>query len=73
MISDRTLAKMIEAMNKHLPVKRRTLSEMLNEDEPTIRAQDGNEYLIEKHEMSLFPSMWMSLTGRGLHYLLFLR
>jgi hypothetical protein len=51
MISDRTLAKMIEAMNKHLPVKRRTLSEMLNEDEPTIRAQDGNEYLIEKHEI----------------------
>ncbi|HID42382.1 MAG TPA: DUF61 family protein [Archaeoglobaceae archaeon] len=51
MISDRTLAKMIEAINKHMPAKSKTLSEMLKEDEPTIKAKDGNEYLIEKKEI----------------------
>jgi hypothetical protein len=51
MISDRTLAKMIEAINKHMPEKSKSLSEMLKEDEPTIKAKDGNEYIIEKREL----------------------
>jgi hypothetical protein len=51
MMSERVLAKMIEAMNKHMPQKSRTLAEMLKEDEPTIKARDGNEYLIEKKEV----------------------
>jgi len=51
MMSERALAKMIEAMNKHMPQKSRTLGEMLKEDEPTIRAKDGNEYIIEKKEI----------------------
>lgn len=51
MMSERVLAKMIEAMNKHIPKKSKSLKEMLNEDTPTIKAKDGNEYLIEKDEV----------------------
>ncbi len=50
-MSERILAKMVEAMNKHMPKKSKSLREMLNEDMPTIKAKDGNEYLIEKEEV----------------------
>ena len=50
-LSERALARMIEAINKHLPTRSRTLAEMLKEDMPTIKARDGNEYLIEKKEL----------------------
>jgi len=45
------LARMVEAVNKHLAKQSRMLAEMLKEDEPTIRAKDGNEYIIEKKEL----------------------
>ncbi len=48
---DKAIANLIVAVNKHLPRASRTLSEMLEEDEPTIKARDGNEYLIEKKEL----------------------
>jgi len=50
-MDEKTLAKMIEAINKHIAEKPRTLEEMLKEDFPTIKARDGNEYLIEKKEL----------------------
>ncbi len=50
-ISERALARMIEAVNKHLPQRSRTLAEMLKEKYPTIKARDGNEYLIEREEL----------------------
>ncbi len=50
-MTEKVLAKMIEAMNKHMPKKSKSLKEMLNEDMPTIVAKDGNEYLIEKKEV----------------------
>jgi len=51
MMSTRALAKMIEAMNKHMPAKRKSLKDMLEDDDPTIKAKDGNEYIIEKKEL----------------------
>ncbi len=50
-MDEKTLAKMIEAVNRHMPEKTRTLAEMLKEKDPTIRARDGNEYYIEKREL----------------------
>jgi len=50
-MSTRALAKMIEAMNKHMPAKKRTLKDMLEDDDPSIKAKDGNEYIIEKKEL----------------------
>jgi len=46
-----TLARMVDAVNKHLPKRSKTLAELLNERYPTITARDGNEYLIEKKEL----------------------
>jgi uncharacterized protein (UPF0216 family) len=50
-MDEKTLAKMIEAVNKHMPEKTRSLAEMLKERDPTIRAKDGNEYYIERREL----------------------
>ena len=50
-MNERILARMIEAVNRHMAAKTRTLKEMLNEKDPTIRAKDGNEYYIEKKEL----------------------
>ena len=50
-ITEIVLAKMIEAVNAHLPRRSRTLDEMLKERYPTIVARDGNEYLIERKEL----------------------
>ncbi|RLI85467.1 MAG: hypothetical protein DRP01_06170 [Archaeoglobales archaeon] len=50
-MTERMLAKMVEAMNIHLPKKSRSLAEMLKEDYPKIVARDGNEYLIERREL----------------------
>jgi len=51
MMSSKALAKMIEAMNRHMPTKRRTLKDMLEDEDPSIKAKDGNEYIIEKREL----------------------
>ncbi|WP_290595774.1 MULTISPECIES: DUF61 family protein [unclassified Archaeoglobus] len=50
-MNEKMLAKMIEAVNKHMPAKTRNLAEMLKEKDPMIRAKDGNEYYVEKKEL----------------------
>ncbi len=50
-MNERILARMIEAINKHMPAKTRSLKEMLKAEDPTIKAKDGNEYYIEKREL----------------------
>jgi hypothetical protein len=56
MISSRMLAKMIEAMNRHMPAMRRNLKDMLKEEDPSFKAKDGNEYIIEKRELEFIAS-----------------
>lgn len=48
---DRTLAKLVESINRHLPEKRHSLKSMLEMDTPSFRARDGMEYDIEKKEL----------------------
>lgn len=50
-MDEKTLAKMIEAINRHMPAKAKTLADMLREKDPTIKARDGNEYYIERSEL----------------------
>ena len=50
-ISERTLAKIVEALNSHLPRKQRSLEELIKEKYPTFEARDGNRYLIERKEL----------------------
>ncbi len=48
---DRTLAKLAESINRHLPEKRHSLKSMLEMENPSFRARDGIEYDIEKSEL----------------------
>ncbi len=50
-MNEKILAKMIESVNKHMPIAMKNLEEMLKEKEPYILAKDGNEYYIEKKEL----------------------
>ena len=50
-MNERFIARMIEAINRHMPERTKTLEQMLKEEYPTIRAKDGNEYYIEKKEI----------------------
>ncbi|MCS7144461.1 MAG: DUF61 family protein [Archaeoglobaceae archaeon] len=50
-MNEKILAKMIESVNKHMPVAMKNLEDMLNEKDPTILAKDGNEYYLEKREL----------------------
>ncbi len=53
---DRAIASLINAVNKHLPRNSRMLAEMLKEEFPTIRARDGNEYVIERKELEFIAN-----------------
>lgn len=50
-MDEKTLAKMIEAVNRHMPEKMKSLAEMLKEKDPTFKAKDGNEYYVERREL----------------------
>jgi len=51
-ISEKTLARLLETLNKHIPVKKRNLKEIMGEKEPAIKARDGSEYIINKEELA---------------------
>ncbi|MDI9645891.1 MAG: DUF61 family protein [Archaeoglobales archaeon] len=55
-MNEKTFEKMIEALNRHLAAKSRTLKEMLGEEYPKIRARDGNEYYVEKEELKFIAN-----------------
>ncbi len=86
MINDRTLAKLAEAMNKHIPRSRRSLKELLEMKDPTYLAKDGNEYYIEKRELEFIAEhvdeiywgrFWipiiLEMTSIGNEYVIFVR
>jgi len=50
-MNEKLLAKMIEAVNRHMPATTKSLEDMLKEKDPTILAKDGNEYYIERGEL----------------------
>ncbi len=86
MINDRTLAKLAEAMNKHIPRSRRSLRQLLEMDDPSYLAKDGNEYYIEKSELEFIAKnvdemFWdrfqipiiLEMTSIGNEYVIFVR
>lgn len=48
---EKRFLKEIMLLNKHLPRKRKTLSELLREDKPFIVGQDGNRHRFRKDEL----------------------
>lgn len=49
--------KFIQTLNRHLPVKRRTLKELLLEEKPSIKNLDGSTHTFDKKELEKLASM----------------
>jgi len=49
--------KFIQILNRHLPVKRKTLKELISEDKPCIRNKDGSIHSFDKKELDLIASI----------------
>ncbi len=50
-IQKKFLANQVRKLNKNLPNKRKKLSELLEEDNPTVRSKKGESLLIKKEEL----------------------
>jgi|Deesub1362A_J573_1020465.scaffolds.fasta_scaffold00036_46 hypothetical protein len=50
-MEERTVAKLVETINKHLPLKKKTLKELMNEEDPHIRCGDGSIHYFEEDEL----------------------
>ena len=48
---NRTLAKLVESINRHLPERRQNLKSLLQMENPSFKARDGIEYDIERDEL----------------------
>ncbi len=49
--------KFIQVLNRHLPVKRKTLKELIFEDKPCIRNRDGSIHSFDKKELDRIASI----------------
>src|SRR3990170_6172630 len=49
--------KFIQTLNRHLPVKRKTLKELLFEDKPAVRNLDGSIHYFDKKELEKLTSI----------------
>ncbi|NYT02359.1 MAG: DUF61 family protein [Methanosarcinales archaeon] len=49
----KVIIKTIQTMNQHLPSKRKTLAELLEEEKPGIRGKDNTFYIMDKAELEL--------------------
>ncbi len=48
---DKVIAKAVQALNKHLPVERKTLLALLNEDKPAVQGRDNSAHRIKREEL----------------------
>lgn len=60
------LIKTIQTLNQHLPGKRRTLSELLEEERPGVRGKDNTFFVMDKSELNMISEtlprfMWSRL------------
>jgi len=49
----KVIIKTIQTMNQHLPSKRKTLTELLEEEKPGIRGKDNTFYIMDRKELEL--------------------
>ncbi|MCX8207581.1 MAG: DUF61 family protein [Methanothrix sp.] len=50
------LIKTIQTMNQHLPPKRKTLTELLEEERPGIKGKDNTFYVMDRPELELISN-----------------
>lgn len=55
--SERVLAKVVRALNRHLPAKRKSLLALLNEDKPRVKGKDGSTHRFKKEELNKIAAM----------------
>ena len=48
---DKIFVKAVQALNKHLPAKRKTLLALLSEDKPAVQGRDGSTHRIKRAEL----------------------
>ncbi len=49
--------RFLQTLNRHLPAKRKTLKELLSENKPFIKNQDGSTHHFDKKELEKLASM----------------
>ncbi len=50
------LIKTIQTMNQHLPPKRKTLAELLDEEKPGVKGKDNTFYIMDRSELELIAN-----------------
>jgi uncharacterized protein len=54
---DRLLKKQIMVLNRHIPRRRKTLKELLEEDRPHVLGTDGSRHRFKKKELNKISSI----------------
>ena len=54
---DRLLKKQIMVLNRHIPRRRKTLKELLEEEKPHVLGTDGSRHRFKKKELDKISSM----------------
>jgi uncharacterized protein (UPF0216 family) len=54
---DKVLAKAVQALNRHLPAERKTLSALLNEDKPAVQGRDNSLHRIKREELKFIANL----------------
>ncbi|EKF85763.1 DUF61 family protein [Methanobacterium formicicum] len=55
--NDRLLKKQIMVLNRHIPRRRKTLKELLEEDRPHVLGTDGSRHRFKKNELNKIASI----------------
>lgn len=57
MVDQLSIEKLIQSMNRHVPAKRSSLEQLLEQEEPTYSGKDGTEYSLKKEELDKIASL----------------
>lgn len=54
---DKNIVKMVQTLNKHLPVERKTLLTLLKEDKPSVQGRAKSVYRIKREELDFIAKL----------------
>jgi hypothetical protein len=55
--NERAMARLFTNMNQHVPVKRRSLQQLLLESDPSYIGKDGRTYRIDRKELEILSKL----------------
>jgi uncharacterized protein (UPF0216 family) len=56
MLDEPVMAKLLQSMNEHIPPKRKSIADMLDESDPSYEGKDGRRYSVSKEELKRLAS-----------------